>query len=297
MRQVAAASWDLPGQVAQAINDWLLSVARSALDAALSAIQGMLTLTPHFERVPEVQQLWSLTRNVADGFLILMALAGGILLMVSSAVQTRYTVKLVISRLLMAALLANLGQPVFGTVIDLNNALSSAFLATGLNGTQLTSSLQGQSSSNLLQGPVFVLLSLLAALLVVALLLVYVGRLAILILALVASPIAAICYALPGTEGVSWAWWRLTAAALLIQPVNALLLGIATKVFFSGAISWGANVASALIEVLVAVVLLYLLIQTPRWIYTHMIAPETYHRVRSVVGTAVTAAKLIAMVA
>ena len=39
------------------------------------------------------------------------------------------------------------------------------------------------------------------------------------------------------------------------------------------------------------------IIQTPRWIYTHMIAPETYHRVRSVVGTAVTAAKLIAMVA
>ena len=46
-----------------------------------------------------------------------------------------------------------------------------------------------------------------------------------------------------------------------------------------------------------AIVLLYLLIQTPRWIYTHMIAPETYHRVRSVVGTAVTAAKLIALVA
>jgi hypothetical protein len=292
-----AAPWDIPGQVAQAINDWLMSVARSALDAALSAIQGMLTLTPHFERIPEVQQLWNLTRNIADAFLILIALTGGILLMVSSTVQTRYTVKLVISRLLVAAVLANLGQSAFAMAIDLNNALSSAFLATGLNGTQLSSSLQGQASSNLLQGPVYVLLSLLAALLVLALLLVYVGRLAILILALVASPIAAICYALPNTEGASWAWWRLTAAALLIQPVNALLLGVAMKVFFSGAVSWGVNVASALIEILVAIVLLYLLIQTPRWIYTHMIAPETYHRARSAVGAAVSVAKLIAKVA
>jgi len=46
-----------------------------------------------------------------------------------------------------------------------------------------------------------------------------------------------------------------------------------------------------------AIVLLYLLIRTPWWIYHHMIAPETHHRVRSVVATAATAARFVAKVA
>ena len=41
------APWDLPGQVAQAINAWLLSVAQSIFAFALHAIADLLTLTPH----------------------------------------------------------------------------------------------------------------------------------------------------------------------------------------------------------------------------------------------------------
>jgi hypothetical protein len=82
-----------------------------------------------------------------------------------------------------------------------------------------------------------------------------------------------------------------------LQPVNALLLGIAGRVFFSGQIGWGLNPVSLFIGPLIAIVLLYLLIRTPWWIYHHMIAPETHHRVRSVVGTAVSAARFVAKVA
>ncbi len=291
------APWDLPGQVAQAINAWMLSVAQSALDVAVTALQGMLTLTPHFERMAEVQRLWNVSRGVADAFLILIALAGGVLLMVSAAVETRYTVKLVISRLLIAALLANLSLVLFSAAVDMNNALSTAFLGEGLSGPGLLRQLSERTASAALQGPIFGIFALLAALLVLALVLIYVARLAILILALVASPIAAICYALPQTEGVSWAWWRVTAAAFLLQPVNALLLGVAGKVFFTGDIGWGLDPGSFLVGPLVAIVLLYLLIQTPRWIYHHMIAPETYHRARSAIAGAVTAVKLVAKVA
>src|SRR5713226_4139264 len=42
------APWDLPGQVAQAINAWLLSVAESIFACALHAIADLLTVTPHF---------------------------------------------------------------------------------------------------------------------------------------------------------------------------------------------------------------------------------------------------------
>jgi hypothetical protein len=291
------APWDLPGQVAEAINAWLVSVAQSALDLAFGAMQDLLTLTPHFEQVPEVAQLWNLTRGIADGFLVLIALVGGVLVMVSSTVGTRYTIKVIVSRLLVAALLANLSLSVFGMAVDLNNALNAAFLGDTLRSHAFLLGLQGRLVEVGLQGPVFAVLALVAALLLLALLVIYLARSAILILALIASPIALICYALPQTEGVSWAWWRLTAATFLLQPVNALILGIAGRVFFSARIGWGLDPASLLVGPLVAIVLLYVLIRTPWWIYDHMIAPETYHRARSVVAGAVGVAKFAARVA
>jgi len=292
-----AAPWDIPGQVAEAINAWLVSVAQSALDLAFGAIQNLLTLTPRFDQVPEVEQLWNLTRGIADAFLVLIALVGGILLMVSSAVGTRYTIKLIVSRLLLAALLANLSLSVFGMAVDINNALNAAFLGDTLRNHSFLLGLQGRLVQGGIQGPVLAILTLIAALLAVALVVIYVARSAVLMLALIASPIAIICYALPQTEGVIWAWWRVTAAAFLLQPVNALILGIAGRVFFSAQIGWGFDPASLLLGPLVAIVLFYLLIRTPWWIYHHMIAPETYHRVRSAVGTAVGAARFVAKVA
>jgi hypothetical protein len=291
------APWDIPGQVAEAINAWLASIAQNAFDLAFGAIQNLLTVTPHFDRNPEVSQLWNVTRGIADGFLVVIALVGGILLMVSSAVGTRYTVKLIVSRLLMAALLANLSLSTFGMAVDLNNALNAAFLGDALRTHSFLDGFRGQLEQAGVQGPVFAILALIAALLLLALLVLYVARSALLILTLIASPIALICYALPQTEGVTWAWWRVTVATFLLQPVNALLLGIAGRVFFATGISWGLDPGSLLIGPLVAIVLLYVLIRTPWWIYNHMIAPETYHRARSVIATAAGAAKFVAKVA
>src|SRR5260370_42643782 len=106
----------------------------------------------------------------------------------------------------------------------------------------------------------------------------------------VVAPLALICYALPQTERVPSAWWRVTAATFPLQPVNALLLGVAGRVFFSSQIGWGLNPVSLLIGPLIAIVLLDLLIRTPWGVYHHMIAPEPRDRVRSVVGTAPEAA-------
>jgi hypothetical protein len=211
---------------------------------------------------------------------------------------TRYTVKLIISRLLLAALLANVSLSVFSTAVDLNNALNAALLGgTPLPQNVLGSLQSGMSALNGAEGPVAVLMALVAGVLMLALVVVYVARSALLVITLVAAPLALICYALPQSERVTWAWWRVTAATFLLQPVNALLLGIAGRVFFSSQIGWGLNPVSLLIGPLMAIVLLYLLIRTPWWIYHQMIAPETHHRVRSVVGTAVTAARFVAKVA
>ena len=250
----AVAPWDLPGQVAQAINAWLLSVAQSIFAFALHAIADLLTVTPHFERAPEVARLWNLTRGIATGFLVVIALIGGVLLMTSGVAGTRYTVKLIISRLLLAALLANVSLSVFSTAVDLNNALNAALLGgTPLPQNVLGSLQSGMSALNGAEGPVAVLMALVAGVLMLALVVVYVARSALLVITLVAAPLALICYALPQTERVTWAWWRVTAATFLLQPVNALLLGIAGRVFFSSQIGWGLTPVSLLIGPLMAI--------------------------------------------
>lgn len=290
-----AAPWDLPGQVAQAINAWLTSFAQSIFGFALDAIAGLLALTPHFERMTQVERLWNVTRGIADGFLILIALVGGVLIMTSSVAGTRYTVKVVLSRLFIAALLANVSLSLFGAIVDVNNAFNVALLGSPQPGQQLLTALQsGLSGVSGLQLPVSLLLSLVGGVLMLALVVVYVARSALLILALVSAPIAVICYALPQTEAATRAWWRVTAAVFLLQPVNALLLGIAGRLFFSSQIDWGLNPVSVFIAPLLAIVLLYLLVRTPWWIYHHLIAPHTYHHARSIVGTAVGAARFIA---
>ena len=81
----------------------------------------------------------------------------------------------------------------------------------------------------------------------------HVARSALLVICLIAAPVAVICYALPQTETAAWAWWRLTAATFLLQPVNALLLGIAGRVFFSGQIGWGLSPVSLFIGPLIAI--------------------------------------------
>jgi hypothetical protein len=291
----AVAPWDLPGQVAQAINAWLTTFAQSIFGFAVNGIASLLALTPHFERMTQVERLWNVTRGIADGFLILIALVGGVLIMTSSVAGTRYTVKVVLSRLFIAALLANVSLSLFGAIVDVNNAFNVALLGGPQPGQQLLTALQGGLSvPSGLQVPVSLLLSLVGGVLMLALVVVYVARSALLILALVSAPIAMICYALPQTEAATRAWWRVTAAAFLLQPVNALLLGIAGRLFFSSQINWGLDPVSVFIAPLLAIILLYLLVRTPWWIYHHLIAPHTYQHARSIVGTAVGAARFMA---
>ncbi|MEO6858218.1 MAG: hypothetical protein ABI323_06480 [Solirubrobacteraceae bacterium] len=292
---LVVAPWDLPGQVAQAINAWLISFAQSIFGFALTAITDLLALTPHFERVIQVERLWNVTRGIADGFLVLIALIGGLLIMTSSVAGTRYTVKVIVSRLFIAALLANVSLSLFGAMVDVNNAFNMALLGGQKPGQQMLSALQGGVAGvSVLQLPVYALLSVVAGVLMLALVMVYLARSALLVLALVSAPIAIICYALPQTQAATRAWWRVTAAIFLLQPVNALLLGIAGRIFFSSQVDWGLNPVSVSIGPLLAIILLYVLVRTPWWIYHHLIAPQTYHHARSIVSTAIGAARFVA---
>src|SRR6266545_604501 len=114
------------------------------------------------------------------------------------------------------------------------------------------------------------LLLVLVALVVVVLALVLVGcyvvRVALLVLLVVAAPLALACHALPQTEELARWWWRATAACLGVQVGQSLALVTALRVFFQADRATVLGLGPArLVDLLVAVCLLWLLVRIPTW--------------------------------
>jgi hypothetical protein len=76
-----------------------------------------------------------------------------------------------------------------------------------------------------------------------------------------------IAHALPQTEGLARLWWRGMTAALGVQVAQAFLLATAVRIFFSseGHSALGLSVTGSLIDLLVALCLLWLLVKVPFW--------------------------------
>ena len=158
---------DVTGQVIEAINGWLQSLAHAVLQPALQAAGQLLFQTPQFDQIDAIQKGWEVTRGVTDALLVLAVLIGGVMIMASGSFETNYTAKRLLPRLVLAAVLSNSSLALCGALIKLDNALVAGLLGTDPGQTlwaQLTAGL-GQSE---LGGQVLSsLLGLVAALLAV----------------------------------------------------------------------------------------------------------------------------------
>jgi hypothetical protein len=94
----------------------------------------------------------------------------------------------------------------------------------------------------------------------------YVVRVALLVLLVVAAPLALACHALPQTEELAQWWWRALAACLGVQIGQSLALITALRVFFQADRAQVVGLGGGrLVDLLVAVCLLWLLVRIPAW--------------------------------
>jgi hypothetical protein len=103
--------------------------------------------------------------------------------------------------------------------------------------------------------------------LAVALIVVYLVRAAGIVFLVGAAPVCLLGHGLPQTEGLARLWWRLMFAALGVQVAQALVLAGAVHVFFSqhGAGPLGVGPSSNLVDLLLALCLLFVLLRIPFW--------------------------------
>ncbi|HEY8644438.1 MAG TPA: conjugal transfer protein TrbL family protein [Gaiellaceae bacterium] len=262
------AFWDIPGRIRKAIDDWFRHLVTDALNPALELVGKTLLSTPQLIGVAEVGALWQYALGIADALLVLVLIVAGALVMGHETVQTRYAFKDALPRLALAAITANASLAISGQLIALANAFSAGFLSGGVDPAQASQRLEQFVVGAVSSGGIFLIfLGLACAVLAVMLLVLYIVRAALVVVLVCAAPLMLLGHALPQTDGLARLWWRGMTAALGVQVAQAFLLATAVRVFFSGDghAALGLSDSGSLIDLLVALCLLWLLVKIPLW--------------------------------
>ena len=263
---------DLTSQVVEAIDAWLQSIATQLLGPALAAAGALVLQTPAFDAIPEIQQTWSLVRNAADALFVVVLMAAGVLVMARGTVESRYSAKLIVPRVALAAVGANASLAVCGGLIQLDNALVAGFLGPAPASTAVQQLAAMVTRGGTGEQAVGIVVGLAAAVLAILLVALYVARDLVLLLMTVVAPLALATYAFPQTDEIARLWWRAFSALLFVQVVQALLIGVGVELLRHA--DWLGPV-SELTSGLVLLTLLYLLFKLPfaayQWAFRHPI--------------------------
>ena len=257
---------DLTSQVIEAINGWLQGLAAQLLGPALTTAGQLIFSTPAFDGIPEIAAAWSVVRGLADALFVLALLAVGVAVMANGGSDARYSAKVLVPRLALAAIWANASLALCGGLIRLNNAIVDALVGGAGAGAfaELTGIVRSPAVVPELTGVFIGLAAAAMALLLIAL---YVGRDVVLLLAIVLAPLALGSLALPVSAELARLWARLFGALLFVQVVQAVLVVVAVQLLRH--VEWLGGVGSELTSGLVLVTVLYVLLHLPfvavRW--------------------------------
>jgi hypothetical protein len=260
--------WDVSGQISNAIDSWFRGLVTDALNPTLELVGRTVLATPQIAGQQRVGEIWLITLAIADSLLVLFVLAGAALVMTHETLHTRYALKDALPRIAFAAIMANASLSISAQMIAAANALSAAFLGSGVDPVQASEQLKQFVLTALSGAGIFViLLGLAAAVLAVILLVLYIVRAAVVLILIAAAPLLLLTHVLPQTDGLARLWWRGMAAALGVQVAQALVLATAVRVFFDsgGHAALGLSVTGSLIDLLVCICLFWILVRIPFW--------------------------------
>ncbi len=215
-----------------------------------------------------MDRLWSNSWYIALSAYTVLVMAGGIIVMSYQTLQTQYSVREIAPRLAVGFLASALSLYFATRMIVTANALSGAVMGQGLDPDAPSVALTDMVLNALNDSGMFtILLGLAIAGFLVAVLVTYVIRVALITILLAGAPLALMCHALPTTEAIARWWWKAFAGLLGIQVAQSLTLIAALNVFLSsdGFTFLGSN-PTGLTNMLVALGLMYILFKIPFWI-------------------------------
>ncbi|MEV3961513.1 hypothetical protein AB0M34_11535 [Nocardia sp. NPDC050193] len=258
---------DINGCVENAIDGFFQRIVESALNPLLDLLSKTLLTTPEPGEIPQIGVLWEQSWQIVTTLYVLVVMAAGVLLMMRESLQTQWSIRELAPRLVVGFVAGALSMTIATAAIGFANALAHAVAGGGVDsGSAADALIELAVTSDQSRG--FALLLYLALVVMLLVLLIsYVVRVTITILLVVAAPLALMCHALPGIDGVARWWWRSFAACLGIQVVQSLTLVTVLRVLLTpgGWHLFGPD-ANEIVNMIVALGLMFVLIKTPFWL-------------------------------
>lgn len=258
---------DIGACITEAINAFFRGIVTEALNPLLDLLSKTLLTTPMPDSLPRVGELWDNSWQIlliSYGLLVLIA---GVIAMGYQTVQTRHSIKELAPRLVVGFLAGALSLWVATKGIQIANALVAAIMGGGVDANSAGETLRNLVLGSLNGGIWIIFIGIFLAGMLVALLITYVVRVALTIILIAGAPLALMFHALPQTEGIAYWWWKAYGGCLGIQLGQSLTLITAMKVFLApGGFTIFGPTMSGLVNLLVALALMYILFKIPFWV-------------------------------
>ena len=257
--------FDIGGCITGAINGLFADLVNAALTPVLDLLGNTVLSTPTLDQLPGVAQLWGSDWQIVLGVYGLLIIIGGILVMSHESVQTQYSIKEIGPRIVLGFLVSALSLFFADKVIRLANALTLTFLGSGVAPTALDDNLRQLITSAVSGGLFTILVGLLLVVLSMGLLIVYVVRVIITLILIVAGPLFLMCHALPQTDPIARWWWRAFGLVEAIQLAQSLVLVIAIRFLLTSGVWLFGSPLSSLGLMFAAIGLFFVLFKIPFW--------------------------------
>ncbi|MFB8177668.1 hypothetical protein ACFC8N_16705 [Streptomyces sp. NPDC055966] len=260
---------DIPGMIVNAVTSFLGTLIEQVMKPIREFLADTLLATPDVTQHTDIKRLWTWTLGTTAGIYVLFVTAGGITVMGYETVQTRYALRQIAPRLLLGMAAAAASLTVMGKAISLSNALAHAIMASDLSDAGqgmvervLPFTLFGSPGLQLY----LLILAIVTTALVLAVLIGFLVRVAVMALLAAGAPLMLACHAHPLTDPVARLWWRGLAGCLVIQIAQSMTFVLALKLFFApGATALGIPKADQLGTMLAGVALFWVLFKIPGW--------------------------------
>ncbi|MFC4126232.1 hypothetical protein [Nocardia rhizosphaerae] len=258
---------NINGCVENAVDGFFRRVMETSLNPLLELLSKTLLTTPEPGQIPEIGVLWNQSWQIVLAVYVLVVMAAGVLLMARETLQTQWSIRELAPRLAVGFGAGGLSMMIATAGIGFANALAGALAGDGVDSGSAANALTELAVHSPQSVGVLVLLQLALAVMLLVLIISYVVRVTITILLIVGAPLALMCHALPGLDGIARWWWRSFAACLAIQVVQSLILVTVLRVLLTpgGWRIFGPD-ANEIADLTVALALMFVLIKTPMWL-------------------------------
>ena len=249
----------------------------AGLNSQLKALGATLLTTPDPDTLPQIGVLWAQSWQLVVAIYGIVVMAAGVLLVVHHTLQTRWSARELIPRLVVGFLAGAASMLIATTAIRIANALAKAVAGSGVDPSSTATAIRQLIEANTPQSTTFLLcLCLALEVMIIILFISYAVRVAVTVILLVGAPLALMCHALPGIDSVARWWWRSFAACLGIQVAQSLILVVVLRVFLTPN-GWMAipntvssPTANGEINIMVGIALMGVLAKTPGWLLATM---------------------------